>query len=64
MKNQNENTRHRLEELNRSIEVARGELEDTLDGDDYGLTYEKSVYLDKLIEEYIDIKEELEQINL
>lgn len=46
-----------LSELKEMIEVARIELDESLLSADYTIYYEKSVYLDKLIEEYLDIKD-------
>lgn len=46
-----------LSELKEMIEVARLELDESLLGADYTVYYEKSLYLDKLIEEYLDIRD-------
>ena len=51
----------RREELQQEIEKARAELNRALDkGEDIKDFYEKSVYLDHLIEEYIDLCERKE----
>jgi hypothetical protein len=48
----------RREELQQEIEKARAELNRALDmGEDINDFYEKSVYLDHLIEKYIDLCE-------
>lgn len=47
-----------LMELQNLIEKARLELDQSLaDEDSYETYYEKSLYLDQLIEEYLDAKE-------
>ncbi len=47
----------KLKELHNRIEFARLELNQSLVQDDYEIYYQKSVYLDQLIEEYIELKE-------
>lgn len=44
-------------ELQHLIEKARLELDRALESDSYEIYYQKSVYLDKLIEEYLEITE-------
>ncbi len=46
------------QELQRLIEEARLDLDQSLERrDDYEVFYAKSLFLDKLIEEYLDMKE-------
>lgn len=49
-----------LLELQKRIEEARGELDRSIGCDSYEVYYPKSRKLDKLIEEYIDLKEKEE----
>lgn len=44
-------------ELQHLIEKARLDLDQSLDSDSYEVYYEKSVYLDRLIEEYLELQE-------
>lgn len=44
-------------ELQYLIEKARLDLDQSLDSDSYEIYYEKSVYLDRLIEEYLELQE-------
>lgn len=44
-------------ELQQLIEKARLDLDESLDSDSYEIYYEKSVYLDRLIEEYLELQE-------
>ncbi len=44
-------------ELQQLIEKARLDLDESLDSDSYEVYYEKSVYLDRLIEEYLELQE-------
>lgn len=44
-------------ELQQLIEKARLDLDQSLDSDSYEVYYEKSVYLDRLIEEYLELQE-------
>ena len=44
-------------ELRQLIEKARLDLDESLDSDSYEVYYEKSVYLDRLIEEYLELQE-------
>ena len=50
-----------LKELQNLIEKARLELDQSLEDEGYEVYYQKSVYLDKLIEEYLEVKELLVQ---
>lgn len=46
----------KLRELQKEIENARGDLERSISENDYEVYYEKSLYLDRLIERYLDMK--------
>lgn len=46
-----------LKTLEREIEVARRALEETIETGVKDEIYQRSIFLDKLIEEYLDLKE-------
>lgn len=46
-----------LQKIQKQIEQTRKELDELMLDDDYDASYQKSVYLDQLIEQYLDIVE-------
>ena len=45
---------NKIEELQLAIEVARRELDASLEAGNFEVAYEKSKFLDNLIEQYLD----------
>lgn len=46
-----------MDTLIKEIEAARKALEEVVESDNKELIYQRSIFLDKLIEEYLDLKE-------
>lgn len=47
----------KMDALMKEIETARKALEDIIESDNKELIYQRSIFLDKLIEDYLDLKE-------